>query len=389
MIAIAAIGNIVFFLVTQIILDRIRPIIDLSNNIPIFVHNKLNYFKGGLNNPMPNENEHNIRLTSVEITNLWLSYSNDSMAICVLKYFLAKVQDTEVRPIIEYALKLSTNHVERVTKIFNKENFPIPEGFKEEDVNVTAPPLYSDTFYLIYLQNMSRAGLIAYSLAVPLMARSDVLDFYSACLTSSMELNINASKVMLSKGIYSRAPYTSIPDKVEFIKKQNYLEGFFKFGDTRPLDVIEITAIFVCTMTNVLGKILLTGFSQVAKLKEVREFMYRGTRIAQKHIEVFGSLLQKDNLSSPATWDSEVTNSTVSPFSDKLMMYHTRVLSLASIANYGTSIAASSRHDITVMYARLTMEFGLFGDDGSNIMIENEWMEQPPLADNRKELARV
>jgi hypothetical protein len=47
------------------------------------------------------------------------------------------------------------------------------------------------------------------------------------------------------------------------------------------------------------------------------------------------------------------------------------------------------RHDITVMYARLTAEFGLFGDDGSNNMIENEWMEQPPQADNRKELARV
>jgi hypothetical protein len=335
------------------------------------------------------QTKHNIRLTTAEIGNLWLSYQNDSMAICILKYFLAKVEDTQIRPVIEYALELSNNHVDRVTKIMKNENFPIPKGFSDEDVNVTAPRLFSDTFYLIYLQNMSRAGLTAYSLAVPLMARSDVLDFYHECLASSAELNIKASKVMLSKGVYSRAPYISIPDNVDFVKKQNYLEGFFKFGDPRPLDTIEITAIFVCILTNILGKILLTGFSQVAKSQTVRGYMYRGTRIASKHIEVFGSLLQKDNLSSPATWDSEVMDSTVSPFSDKLMMYHTRVLSLASIANYGTSIAGSSRHDLAVNYARLTTEFGLFADDGSNIMIENKWMEQPPQADNRKELAGV
>lgn len=335
------------------------------------------------------QTEHNIRLTSAEIGNLWLSYLNDSMAICVLKYFLAMVEDTEVRPVIEYALELSNNHVDRVTKIFNNENFPIPQGFTDEDVNLTAPRLFSDSFYLIYLQNMSRAGLTAYSLAVPLMARPDVLDLYHECLASSAELNIKASKVMLSKGIYSRAPYVSTPEKVDFIQKQDYLEGFFKFGDPRPLNAIEITAIYVCILTNVLGKVLLTGFSQVAKSQKVREFMYRGTRIASKHIEIFGSLLMKDNLPSPITWDSEVTDSTVSPFSDKLMMYHTRVLSLASIANYGTSIAASSRHDLSAYYARLTAEFGLFGDDGSNIMIENKWMEQPPQADDRKELAGV
>jgi hypothetical protein len=338
---------------------------------------------------MTNQTEHNIRLTASELSNLWLSYMNDSMAGCVLKYFLSKVEDTEVRPVIEYALELSNNHVDRVTEILKKENHPIPQGFTDEDVNVSAPRLYSDIFYLIYLQNMSRAGLTAYSLALPLMARSDVMDFYHECLASSAELNIKASKVMLSKGVYSRAPYIAIADNVEYVQKQNYLEGFFLFKDPRSLNSMEITAIYVCLLTNILGKVLLTGFSQVAESQTVREYMYRGTRIAAKHIEIFGSLLKKDNLSSPATWDSEVTDSKVSPFSDKLMMYHTRVLYLASIANYGTSIATSNRHDLIVYYTRLTTEYGLYGDDGSNLMIENKWMEQPPQADNRKDLAMV
>jgi hypothetical protein len=82
-------------------------------------------------------------------------------------------------------------------------------------------------------------------------------------------------------------------------------------------------------------------------------------------------------------------DSTVSPFSDKLMMFHTRVLSLASIANYGTSIAASSRHDLAVTYSRLLMEFGHYGDDGSNIMIQNKWMEQPPQEKCTRNTTRV
>jgi hypothetical protein len=62
---------------------------------------------------------------------------------------------------------------------------------------------------------------------------------------------------------------------------------------------------------------------------------------------------------------------------------------LETLRKYLQVFAGSSRHDVAVNYARLTTEFGLFGDDGSNIMIENKWMEQPPQADNRKELAGV
>lgn len=333
------------------------------------------------------QTKHNIRLTSAEIANLWNSYMNDSMAICVLKYFLEKVEDTEVRPVLEYAFELVNNHIDRVTKILNHENHPIPLGFTDEDVNVTAPRLYSDTFYLIYIQNMSRAGLTAYSLALPLVTRTDVVDFYHECLASSAELNMKTSKVMLSKGVYTRAPYISIPEKVDFIQKQSYLESWLE--GSRPLDSLELTSIYMCLLTNILGRALLMGFSQVAKSQQVKEYLARGTKIGSKHIEVFGSLLTESHLSTPQTWDSEVMDSTVAPFSEKLMMFHTRVLSLAGIANYGTSIAASMRHDLGVTYGRLTAEMGLYGDDGANIMINNGWMEQPPQADDRKELAGV
>ncbi|WP_420489970.1 DUF3231 family protein [Neobacillus vireti] len=37
--------------------------------------------------------------------------------------------------------------------------------------------------------------------------------------------------------------------------------------------------------------------------------------------DIFSQLLTKDQLPAPPLWDSDVTDSTISPISDKLMMY--------------------------------------------------------------------
>lgn len=329
----------------------------------------------------------NIRLTAAEIGNLWNQYLTDSLAVCVLKYYVNKVEDAEIRPVIDFALGLSEQHVQRITEIFKNENYPIPQGFTDEDVNLDAPRLFTDTFYLIYLQNMSRIGLIGYSLALPLMVRSDVCDFYNECLSTTTQLTEKVKNVILSKGIFTRPPYIPVPEMVDFVKKQSFLTGWF--GDRRPLEAMEITQLFLCILTNVFGKALVMGYSQAAKSQEVREYMIRGKNIADKHVEVFTGLFRENDLSLPQTWDSEVMDSTVPPFSDKLMMFHTRVLSMAGVGNYGTGIATSVRHDIAAHYTRLAAEFAHYGEDGINIMIDNGWMEEPPHAANRKTLTNV
>jgi len=42
--------------------------------------------------------------------------------------------------------------------------------------------------------------------------------------------------------------------------------------------------------------------------------------------------------------------------------------------------------DLGVMYNRLSLEVQLYSEDGSNIMIHNKWLEQPPMATDRGEL---
>ncbi|WP_047155434.1 DUF3231 family protein [Aneurinibacillus tyrosinisolvens] len=335
---------------------------------------------------MEPETRHNINMTSAEIANLWNTYTGDTLAKCVLSYFLEKVEDTEIRLVLEYARNNCEKHIQRITEIFYGEKYLLPHGFTSEDVNVDAPRLYTDTFFLYYIKQMARMGLAAYSVALPLAARSDVRDFFKDCIASSTELDDKATQVLLSKGIYVRPPYISSPEKVGFVQRQNFLVDFF--GDHRPLQVIEITHLYGNIQTNTLGKALLMGFSQVAESNEVREFMLRGKEISMKHIEVFSSTLRDEDLPVTQTWDDLVMDSRVSPFSDKLMMAHTVALIGTGIANYGASMGLSMRTDLTTNYARLAAEVGKYGYDGANLMIDKGWLEQPPQAPNRDGLSK-
>jgi hypothetical protein len=128
------------------------------------------------------------------------------------------------------------------------------------------------------------------------------------------------------------------------------------------------------------------GLSQVAKSTQVRGFMIRGRDISEKHVEIFASILSKEFLPSASAWDTLPTDSTTSPFSDKLMMFHTSSLSATGIAHYGRSLGLSPRRDLGAHYVRLSAEIALFSEDGANIMIDNGWLEQPPQATDRDKL---
>jgi hypothetical protein len=138
-----------------------------------------------------------------------------------------------------------------------------------------------------------------------------------------------------------------------------------------------------------MGAALIAGFAQVAKAKEVTQFMIKGIEIAKKHIKLFGSKLEESNLPVPTSWASEITNSTTFTFSDRLMMFFTTGMIGLSIGYYGTAIAQSPRIDLGVMFNRLSLEIQFYSEDGSNILINNKWMEQPPMAPDRDELAKV
>ncbi|SDE97650.1 DUF3231 family protein [Sporomusa acidovorans] len=329
--------------------------------------------------------EKNLRLTSTEVGCLWLGYMNDSMAVCTLQYFLEKAKDKDIRPIIEFALSLSEKHMQAIAKIFKNEEMAIPVGYTETDVDVKAPPLFSDVFYLRYLKHLSGAGMKAYILGLSQAVRSDVRKYFGDCIDSSQELNEQVTQALLTKGLYIRAPYIPIPKQVQFVESPTFMGTIF--GKNRPLHAMELIHLTANISTNAMGRVVLIGFAQVARTHDVREYFVRGQEIARKHIEVFSSFMKNDDLSAPATWDSEAMDSTIAPFSDKLMMQQITSLIAISMANYGAALGASTRVDVAGEYIRLMTEIAAFGEDGAQLMIKHGWLEQPPQAADRKELA--
>jgi len=149
---------------------------------------------------------------------------------------------------------------------------------------------------------------------------------------------------------------------------------------------MEIAHLYGNIQTSALAPAICIGFSQVAVSKEVKKFLIKSRDKASKHIELLGKKLKECYLKVPMTWNDTVTDSTTSPFSDKLIMFHLNSKMATVIGDYGISLAASARRDLALLYGGMITELGLFVEDGAKIMIENGWMEQPPSAADRDAL---
>ncbi|MDQ0300241.1 hypothetical protein J2S78_002688 [Salibacterium salarium] len=333
------------------------------------------------------ELDKNTNITSAEHAQLWNAYMNASITSTIVKYFLAKVEDPDIESVLQEALTLTTTHAETLTHMFTKENKPVPIGFNDQDLNTNAPRLYSDNYFLQHILQLGMAGMFSFSAAINLSIRHDIYTFFSEGFQKYNHLHQKAASVSLEKGLYLRPPTVPTPNEVDFVKKRNFLTGWF--GKRRPLMTQEIAYLFSNLERNSLGIAMLTGFSQVVKSKEVKNYIIRGIEIAKKHVNIFRSILEENHVPTPMGSDSMVTDSAnVSPFSDKLIMYHVTGMTTLGIGFYGLSISTNIRRDLSVHYTRLTAEIALYSEDGATLMIDNEWLEEPPRMVNRDELVR-
>ncbi|WP_027409312.1 DUF3231 family protein [Anoxybacteroides tepidamans] len=334
-----------------------------------------------MNNPTPNY----IRLTAPEVAALWSQYQNDTMAICVYKYMLNIVKDTSIRPILEFALNLAENHVAKVKDYLSQDEFPIPQGFNDADVNLDAPRLFSDEICLTYSYLMAVNGMALYAGAVATSIRKDVRDYFIQCQDESMKLFSESLDLLLQKGFVSRPPYIYPSKGREFIESKRFMGSFL--GGKRPLTCVEISHVFWDLKKIQLSKAFTMAFAQVAKSKEVSKHLWRGVEIYAKQIEVMESILSQEQLPSPKSEEAEITNSTVAPFSDRLMMHHKGIFGSTTMALYGTAVGSCQRADLPLHYARFMAELAQYMEDGFSIMIKNKWVEQPPMAEDREALA--
>jgi hypothetical protein len=317
-------------------------------------------------------------LTAAEVSALWLQYMGDSMAICVYKYFLNIVENKEIKPILEFALQLAESHITKITEFLKSANFQIPIGFTENDVNVNAPRLFSDPFLVFYSYIMTIHGLTAYSLAISNTERQDIQNYFFDCSASSKELFQQIVKLAKTLPKYTSVPSIPSPHGAKFMESPGFISNLI--GDKRPLNSSEISTLFFNSTKTGFVSSLSLAFSQVAVREDVRNFMLKNVKLAGKDAEGFDAILQQDHLPIPKKWDDEITDSTVSPFSDKLLMFHAAFLVNAALTYYGASLGSSLRSDLIVTYSKVFTHAMEAGAISFNIMVKHGWMEKQPEA---------
>ena len=93
-----------------------------------------------------------------------------------------------------------------------------------------------------------------------------------------------------------------------------------------------------------------------------------------------------EDLPIPITYQDQITDSTESPFSDKLILFHLSVFVGHSITELGYATANCARMDLVVTFARLVAELTDYVKDGIDLSIENGWFEKIPETAERKGL---
>lgn len=332
--------------------------------------------------------ENMVPLTSSEIASIWTSYMNNSMSVQFLSYFLSTVEDSEVRAIIEKAQSISVRQLADLTILFEKEQIPIPNAFSESDVNLNAPKLYTDSFMINYINHMSKAGMLGYSGFLSMSARKDIREIFRNALALTSDLFDESSDVLLQKGLFIRSPYIDYPSEKDFVDSKKYLSGLNPFSNKRPLNTVELSHLHMNIQNNLIGAKLSLSFAQSSPRKEVQKLMLQGKDISEKHVKIFTSTLLDNNTQSPVSADVAITNSTAEVFSDKLIIFHQGYLTASGTGNYATAAGASQRSDLILNYERLSLEIVQYAKDIANVMIENEWLEQPPGTMDKVKLAQ-
>lgn len=324
------------------------------------------------------------RLSSAEIGSTWQFYIQATLSRCLIKYFIHHQKDEEILALLQKNLHYTDENITQIEDIYKKENIPIPDGFGDQEINFDAPPLFFDEFALTFVYAMHRMNMINRSFIISNTARSDVLTIFTASLFQSVELYEKATALMLAKGIYDRPPMIPYPKTVEYIQKKWYILPLPE--QKRPLNTLELTHIFFNIERNYFAVILCLGLQQVIEDKELKKYIDKGREISEKQIQVFNDILKKEDLLGITSVSMLVTDSTISPFSDKFIVALFHYLNAIDVALLGQALSLSMRADLAAHFSKFMGEIMLYSKDGFNIMVERGWLEQPPMAPNRKDL---
>ncbi|PFA67175.1 hypothetical protein CN378_11935 [Bacillus sp. AFS015802] len=325
-------------------------------------------------------------LNSSELATLWMTYQQKTMIQQILEYLIEKADDEEAKNILVYTHTHVKEYVGRLVSIFEEEGCVVPAGFTEEDVNPGVPILFGHSFDIMFLRQLKAISMGLHTLHLNMSYRKDLILLYKELTGFTQTVYEKCMDYLKDKDVLPGPPAVTLPKSVEFAQSPNYMAGFNIFSDKRTLNTVEVAYLYFGIESNTLGMQMMTGFAQVANEPEVKKYFIKGKELSKKIIREYSKVLMQSDIQAPATSGARATDSTISPFSDKLVMYCTSLFTNFGLGSNALGTAFSLRSDLPVMLASTAKDILAYGHDGGKIMAKNGWLEQPPSMEDRNKL---
>lgn len=321
------------------------------------------------------------KLSSSELSALWITYHKKTMILRILEHFIQTTEDRKAKKLMTELWEKLHPKVKEIKTIFEKEGAAVPVGFTNEDVNLRATRLYGNGFDIMFSRILKELSMGMYTLHMTMSYRKDIIQFYEELTSLTQTYYNHFTQYLLKEDLLPHPTYINMPKEGNFVNDKNYLKGSNLFGDKRQLNIIEFGLLYHGFETNITGIQLITGFAQCAKDPDVKKYFIKGKELSKEILSETEKLLLQDDIQPPATPGGTITSSTEAPFSEKLMMYCIYLLCNFSIGGHGFGAGFSLRRD-------LNLKLGIFGKDtfefmleGVSIMISKGWLEEPPKMD--------
>ncbi|WP_438447025.1 DUF3231 family protein [Gorillibacterium sp. sgz5001074] len=266
---------------------------------------------------------------------------------------------------------------------------PIPVGFTAQDVNKDAPRLYDHGFDIMFIRLVKKISMALHVLNIAMSFREDIISLYKELTAFTQETYRICTKYLLDRGLIGRPPYTTMPQSVEFVKDTAYLGSLNPFSEKRTLNTIEVAHLYHAIESNTVGMQMILGFAQSAQLPETKKFFYQGAELAKSIIKELSETLLESDVTATLPSGGNATESTVPPFSDKLMMYCVSLFCSFSLGGNSLGTVFSLRNDLPAKMTIFMKDIFEYAHEAAKMMIRNGWLEEPPQMDRHKQLAEV
>ncbi|MBU3182216.1 DUF3231 family protein [Clostridium psychrophilum] len=332
--------------------------------------------------------EAKIQLTSSELGILWMTYQSACATLIKCEFMKDKTIDKEAQNILTSYITEGQSVKDKIVNVFNNEKVVIPIGFDERDIVRGALPLFDDIFNIMVLRQMMKLNFGHSAVFSAMSYMKEVQDILKLNYDVANKYYVLSTNYLLGKGVLAKPPYVTMPKQVEFIEDKNYMSGHNPFSETRSLNTIEVGFLNEAIEDNIFGMQLMTGFSQVATDKDVKKYFLEGKELAKKIISKLSDVLLQSDIQPPSTWAGKATDSTTTPYSDKLMMYTTSLISSSAIGYNALGTSFSMRSDLHTKLSLIAKDTFGYAKKGGKLMIEHKWMEEPPQMEDRNQLTK-